>query len=327
MTENKRAVVARLEDEGRDLVARFLADHGFEVTATATGAEAIARIEAGGVDLVVADAVLPKLSGFELCRKARAIGASPAFVLVLEETDTYGRGRARAEGVDRILTEPLVADDLEEILRVRPGDGESIEGVMAAPSGKPDRFLKDVLRGAGKSDPIMARVSDPLTGLHNKGFITMKLEEEFKKAQRYGNPFALLLVEIDNLEDVRRTHGKSAAQEMLLEVAGVFLCESRDVDAAGRVDDGRFVLLLPNTDLKGARVMADRVFQQVCSRAVVRNGESVPIRVSVGLVALPGDDARDVDDFLERALRAMRTARQLGGNRICAYCDPAPSES
>lgn len=325
MSENKRAVVARLDEEGREAVRGWLEQHGYTVRATGSGATAVGLLRDEMPDLIVADGVLPKMSGFELCREARELsGASRVpFVLILEENDHYGRGRARAEGADMVLTEPIVADDLEDLLRVEAGDGEAIEGVLTSGPGTRDRFLKEILRGGNKSDPITTRISDPLTGLHNKAFISLKLEEEFKKAKRYGNPLAMLLVEVENYDEVLRNQGKPTANELLLEVAGIFLCESRDVDAAGRVADARFLLLLPSTDLAGARVMADRVFQEVCGRVVYHEGREIGIRASVGIVALPSDDVSSVDEFGERALRAMRTAANMGGNRICAWGDAA----
>lgn len=318
-----RALVVRFEEEGRRRVQEFLEGHGYAVSAFGTGADGLKSLQGDRPDLIVADAVLPKLSGFELCRELRESSGKDRvpFVLILEENDAYGRGRARAEGVDLVLSEPVLEDDLMDLLNVKAGDGEAIEGVLSDGSGTRDRFLKEILRGGNKSDPITTRISDPLTGLHNKAFISLKLEEEFKKAKRYGNPLAMLLVEVENFEDVRHTHGKQASNEVLLEVAGIILCESRDVDAGGRVEEARFLLLLPSTDLPGAKIMADRVFQEVCSRTIYNEGNEIPIRASVGIVALPSDDIATVDDFAERALRAMRTATNMGGNRICAWGD------
>lgn len=322
MAKSKRAIVARMDDDGRQLVTRFLERHGFQVTATNNGSEALSHLREGGADLLFADGVLPKLSGFDLCREAKRSDKSTAVVLVAEENDSYGRGRARAEGVDLLLTEPVLEDDLEEVLNVNPSDGSSVDKVLASTAGR-DRFLKELLRVPGKSDPIVSRISDPLTGLNHRGYMALKLEEEFKKSKRYSNPLALIFVDIDNHDDVMQRYGRPVAQEMLLEVAGVFLCESRDVDAAGRVEEARFMLLLPNTDLAGARIMANRVFENVCGRRVKAPSAEVPIRVSVGIAALPSEEVDTVDAFAEHALRAMKTAANLGGNRICAFGDVA----
>ncbi len=190
--------------------------------------------------------------------------------------------------------------------------------------GARDRFIKELLRGQpSKNDPFVSRISDPLTGLNHKDYISLKLEEEFKKARRYGNPMSILLVDVEDYEEMARTHGKPVAHEVLLEVAGIFLCESRDVDSAGRVGEARFLLLLPNTDLAGARIMADRVFQQVCARRVRSGAQELPIRVSVGIAALPSDDVATVAEFVERALKGLRAARGMGGNRICSWSDSA----
>lgn len=326
MAESKRAVVARLEGEARGAVRRFLEARGYLVAEAQDGLDALNLVRQGGADLIVADGILPKLSGFELCREARTLVAPRPvpIVLVLETGDNYGRGRARAEGADLILCEPLLEDDLEEIAQARVAPQDQAQSVLTGRSATRDRFLKELLRtGPAASDPIVSKISDPLTGLHHKAYMTLKLEEEFKKARRYDHPLAILLVDVENYAEVSRSCGKPVAQEILLEVAGIFLCESRDVDSAGRVDDARFLLLLPHTTLEGARSMADRVFQQVCSRTVSFGQEEISIRASVGIAALPSEDVATVEDFVERALRAMRTASNLGGNRICAWGDGA----
>lgn len=323
MAKTKRALVARMDEDGRALVARYLERNGYVVTTVGTGAQALAELKDSTPDLLIADGVLPKVSGFDLLKEARkGEGRNCAVVLVLEEGDTYGRGRSRAEGVDMMLTEPVLEDDLSEVLNVKAGDGSTIGDVLTSAPSR-DRFLKELLRVPAKTDPIVSKISDPLTGLHHKGYMSIKLDEEFKKSRRYSNPLALLFVDIDNYQDVETRYGKPVAQELLLEIAGVFLCESRDVDAAGRVDDARFMLLLPSTDLAGARIMANRVFEQACNRRVRAGNVEVPIKCSVGIAALPSDDVDSVDDFAERALRAMKTASNLGGNRICAFGDVA----
>ena len=323
MAKAKRAVVARMDEPARSAVTRFLERRGYHVSSTGSGADALKLVRDDPPDLLVADGVLPKLSGFELCKEVKKGDPKrTAVVLVIEDGDGYGRGRARSDGVDLILTEPVLDDDLEDVLRVRPGDGSQVEEVLGGNAGR-DRFLKELLKVPGKNDPIVSKITDPLTGLHHKGYMAIKLDEEFKKARRYNYPLSLIFVDIDNYDDVVRSAGKPIAQEMLLEVAGVFLCESRDVDAAGRVDDARFMLLLPNTDLKGARIMAARVFDQACGRKVRTSSGEVAIRASVGITALPSEDVANVDEFAERGLRAMKTASNLGGNRICAFGDVA----
>ena len=324
MAEKKRAVVARLEERGLKIVSSFLEEQGYEVRTASDGAAALDLVRQQLPDVLVLDGVLSKLSGFEVCRQARAFAEPKTLpvVMILEESDSYGRGRARSEGLDLILSQPLTPEDLEEIPMVSVDAVKELDSVLSGSAGTRDRFLKELLKtSSSRNDPITAKISDPLTGLHHRAYMSMKLEEEFKKGQRYGYPLAILLVDVENFSDTVRTAGKPAAHEMLLEVAGIFLCESRDVDCAGRMDDARFMLLLPNTDLAGARLMADRVFQQVCSRSVFAGDVEIPIRASVGIAALPSDDFDSVDEFVERALRAMRTASNLGGNRICAWGD------
>lgn len=324
MSEPKTALVARIDPEGSVAIQKFLEDRGYQVFLAGDGRSALEAARRHVPSVLVADGVLPKLSGFQLCQEVKALAEPkrPLCALVLEAEDNYGRGRARADGIDLILHEPVVEDDLAELMTARDNPRDRVSDVLTGRSGVRDKFLKELLRGTpSRNDPIVTKISDPLTGLHHKEYMTLKLEEEFKKAQRYGYPLAVIMVEVENYADIVEAHGKAVGQEALLEVSGIFLCESRDVDSSGRVDEARFLLLLPYTDLAGGKNMADRVFQQVCTRLVRSQGEDVSIRASVGIAALPSSDVTSVDDFVERSLRAMRTASNLGGNRICAWGD------
>ncbi len=325
MPDSKNAIVARLDPEHRTRTRQLLEKRGFAVREAEDGVKALKLAREASPDLVFADGILTKMSGFELCREVKSLDGTHdvTVVLVLEENDSYGRGRARAEGADLVVTEPVIEDDLDELLS-GASSGPETDAVIGGSSGARDRFIKELLRGQpSKNDPFVSRISDPLTGLNHKDYISLKLEEEFKKARRYGNPLSILLVDVEDYEEIARTHGKPVAHEILLEVAGIFLCESRDIDSAGRVGEARFLLLLPSTDLAGARVMADRVFQQVCGRKVRAGSNDLAIRVSVGIAALPSDDVSTVADFVERALKGLRAARGMGGNRICSWTDGA----
>ena len=84
-------------------------------------------------------------------------------------------------------------------------------------------------------------------------------KEEYKKSKRYGTPLSCILVDIDNFDKILEKHGKNGTNEILVEVASMLLCESRDIDIVGRIEDSKFLILLPNTGLEGSRVMADRL--------------------------------------------------------------------
>ena len=123
MGANKRALVSRLDSAGTATIAEYLRGKGYEVDTADNGRDALEKARDHLPDLVVADGVLPKMSGFELCREVKTLADAHTIpvVLILENGDNYGRGRARVEGADMVVSDPLLSDDLDEILRLAEG--------------------------------------------------------------------------------------------------------------------------------------------------------------------------------------------------------------
>jgi diguanylate cyclase (GGDEF)-like protein len=192
--------------------------------------------------------------------------------------------------------------------------------LAASKGGKDDRLFNAVLRDGGPvmPDGLVARITDPLTGLCNKSYMNLKMEEEFKKSKRYGTPLSLIIMDIDNFRELYQEQGKSAVKEVLVEIGSVLLCESRDIDIVGRIGESRFLILLPSTDLDGSRVMADRVFNNILERPfeISESAVGVKVNISMGISSCPRISIKNVEDLLNMAIRGLNDAKDQGGNRI-----------
>ena len=210
---------------------------------------------------------------------------------------------------------------MQQIVEYPFEDMDRTGKILSGNRRKQDKFLNVLFRDGApvRPDGLVARITDPLTGLCNKSYMNLKLEEEFKKSRRYGTPLSLIIVDIDNFREIYQRHGKGAGNEVLVNIGSVLLCESRDIDIVGRIEDSRFLLLLPSTDLDGAKTMADRVFNNVIERPfeIDDAGVEVKVRVSVGIASCPRVSIKTMDDFVNTAIRGLNTAKEHGGNQIC----------
>lgn len=311
-------------DEGKlTEIRKILTDMGLEVFSTTKGQDVLKLAKSNKPGLVLVDALMPELNGFEICRQIKDnVGKRyVSVVLMTDRADAYSRGRARYVEADEIVEHPVTADQISKILETPYEEMDSTGKIILGKKEKHDKFMSSLLKGRAsiKPDGLMAKISDPLTGLCNRAYIHLKLEEEFKKSKRYGTPLSCILVDIDNFENIVNKHGKNGANEVLVEVASMLLCESRDIDIVGRVEDSKFLILLPSTDLEGARVMADRVFNNVLERPIesTETGAKVSLKISVGISHYPNPKIRTVEDMLDAAVKGLNTAKGHGGNRIC----------
>ncbi|HEX6304161.1 MAG TPA: diguanylate cyclase [Anaerolineales bacterium] len=157
--------------------------------------------------------------------------------------------------------------------------------------------------------------TDALTGAYNRRYFLSQAELEFSRAERYGKPLSIILLDLDHFKDVNDTYGHHTGDDVLQSVAERFRDNIRPADIMGRYGGEEFTILLPETDLAGARQLADRLRTQIADVPVDDKGESIRVTVSLG-VASKGDDTPDVDALLHKADEAMYEAKRAGRNQV-----------
>ncbi|MBX9958724.1 MAG: GGDEF domain-containing protein [Burkholderiaceae bacterium] len=160
-------------------------------------------------------------------------------------------------------------------------------------------------------------LQDDLTGLHNRRFIFEVLGQQLALAERHGWPLALLIVDVDHFKRINDTHGHLIGDQVLRELAACIRSRLRAQDIAGRWGGEEFIVLLPDTDAKGATVLAEDLrlaVQQL--RCLDPQGQPLPLTVSIGLHAETQPKSGQRDELLAAADRAMYQAKQNGRNRI-----------
>tara|TARA_R110002072_G_scaffold131578_10_gene271160 strand:- start:9404 stop:10363 length:960 start_codon:yes stop_codon:yes gene_type:complete len=168
----------------------------------------------------------------------------------------------------------------------------------------PEALLTDLV--TGESDRgLIAAVCDSATGLFNYAFLNYKLDEEFKRARRFEQPLSCVMLGFEG----------QASDEILRELAGIFLAASRDTDVLGRFDESSFLFLLPNTGPDGARAMAERVGATAEERGL-KDLVGDSLALSVGISSCPHPEIRRREDLYQRARQAFFSARAEGGGVV-----------
>ena len=157
---------------------------------------------------------------------------------------------------------------------------------------------------------------DELTGLYNRRALFSRLSEEHSRAERYGQGFTLLLIDIDDFKNVNDEYGHQVG-DGILRGLGAFLRQNlRDSDFPSRFGGEEFIGLLPATDIDHA-VQAGNKIRQLLSQSTLnskRMDVSLQISVSIGVAAFASGD--DIDNLIKRADDALYLAKRQGKNRI-----------
>jgi two-component system cell cycle response regulator len=171
-----------------------------------------------------------------------------------------------------------------------------------------------------------AGMTDGLTGVHNRRYFDHRSLIEFSQAVRHRYPLACLFLDIDNFKAINDRHGHPVGDEVLRQVGGLIQRSLRTGDLAARYGGEEFVILLPRTDLAGAREVAERIRLMVQNAPFVTpDGGTLAATLSAGLAMLP-PGAASFTELLSAADRALYEAKHSGRNRTIADTagEPAP---
>lgn len=157
---------------------------------------------------------------------------------------------------------------------------------------------------------------DPLTQADNRRSFMEKLQTEVSRVQRYGEPAALLMLDIDFFKRVNDTYGHLVGDAVLKHLVAVLHECLRGVDSLGRIGGEEFAVLLPGTSAEAAVQLAERLRQAVESSPAQEAGQTVFFTISLGVAPITADVA-DLKTALNAADKAMYHAKRTGRNRVC----------
>ena len=158
---------------------------------------------------------------------------------------------------------------------------------------------------------------DGLTGLANRRLSTAALEKELARAERFGEPLALVLTDIDDFKLINDRWGHPTGDEVLKLFAKTLRESVREIDLAGRWGGEEFALLLPGTDLEGGRELAERVRRKLARKKFLApDGERIRVTASFGVAAFP--DVKSQDELVAASDGALYEAKHSGKNRVAA---------
>jgi diguanylate cyclase (GGDEF)-like protein len=163
--------------------------------------------------------------------------------------------------------------------------------------------------------------TDALTGLFNRRYLEEALAREFSRADRFSSGFALLVLDIDHFKGFNDTYGHTMGDVVLKRVAETLQAGLRKADVLVRFGGEEFIALLPQVGARGAKDSAERLRTSVERAGLHPAGRGHSVTVSVGYALFP-DDAKDKDELLRVADRALYDAKQSGRNRVCRYRHP-----
>ncbi len=295
-----RLLIAEDDENLRALLARYFTSLGYGVEACVDGAAAVGRLATGQYDAVITDVLMPGANGLDVMRAAKAADRLVEVIFLTGAPDLSIMVQALREGdaFDYILKPfPNV-----EVLRA------TIERALErrALRKENERLVRELER---------SRSTDPMTGALNRRTFFDLGERELARATRHHEALSLIMFDLDQFSELNDQYGASAGDAVLLQFAQICRELLRTEDVLARYWADKLVCLLPVTDIRSAETVAERVCARVAATPLPVGDSTVTVHASAG-VASREDADRSLDTLLRRAERALRHAKDRGGNSV-----------
>lgn len=305
-TTEFRLLLVEDEPTQRKLLQRQLQRAGYLVETANDGEEALAKILSGHFQLLLTDWDMPGMDGRTLCRRVREANL-PTYLYVLlltshSSTDDVVAGLDA--GADDYLRKP--ANEAELIARLN--------------SGRRIVQLEQSLRDANTKIHLLS-ITDPLIGIYNRRYLNEQLAQEVERALRYQRPLSAVMADLDRFKRINDERGHQTGDEVLRGFAELMKSSVRQsIDWVARYGGEEFVIVLPETDLEGAAITAEKI-RAACAAAPMHTSTGdLMVTSSFGVAELrptAGNQTTEVAEaLLRRADTALYTSKNEGRNRV-----------
>lgn len=291
------------------LLNTYLSAEGYNVISAKDGSEAMDKVKEHHPDLVLLDVMMPKMSGYEVCKAVKSDEATKYIpvILVTALNELEDKIKGMDSGADDFLSKPFNKLELlvrvRSLLRIKYLHDELQEKVVEL------QKTKDELR--------QLAITDGLTGLYNYRYFKDQLQQELNRARRHDLNISLIMIDIDHFKHYNDKNGHPAGDEVLRGIARLLKDNIRNIDIAARYGGEEFSLILIETDKTSAKFVAEKIRKLVEENSFEFEGSQPDgkLTISSGVATFP-EDGEDLDNLVNKADQRLYLAKQAGRNVI-----------
>jgi len=259
--------------------------------------------------MLISDVVMSPLDGYKLTAtvKRQPRYKSLPVILLTSETDPGNKVKGLDLGANDYVTKPFDPSELvarvKNLLRIKELQQEVEE--KNAQLAELNRQLEALA------------ITDELTGLFNRRHFMERLREEFARSKRYQMDLACVMFDIDNFKKINDQWGHQTGDKVLKELGALLKRSHRTHDLAARYGGEEFILILCQTDHRGAMQFGEQLRKNVQDHPFSSvSGQPFPVTISIGVGSFPAPDVTQPDDLVRVADGALYQAKRTGKNRV-----------
>lgn len=281
----------------KESVEEYLKILSYNVKSATNAREALTLLESFDADMVLTDIMMQGMDGLELTKQIKGKFDIDVMVMTGYSAD-YSYEEAVKAGASDFIFKPFRFEELD--LRIKRVLRES------ELKKERTRMLKEMEELA---------ITDALTGLYNSRHFFHQIKQEIKRYDRYSRALSMMILDIDFFKQYNDTWGHLEGDKVLMNIGRIISACMRSMDTAYRYGGEEFAILLPETDLKMACVVGNRIRESIAAEIFrPEPGKIQTVTVSIGASELLEEE--DFRAFIKRTDKAMYTSKQTGRNRL-----------
>ena len=278
-----------------DILSDLLED--YDVIDVTNGADALEIVNEESIDLILLDIMMPDMDGYEVCTRLKANDETKniPIVFITAKVDEESIEKAYDLGGADYVTKPFKPKEL--LARV-----------------KKELKIQELIKSLElKQEELKLLAStDPMTDLYNRRYFSKVSKNILGLAKRDKKELSIIMMDIDKFKNINDTYGHQVGDDVIVALANILKEKRRNSDIVCRFGGEEFIILLPNTSINGASILAEKI------RVTIENSlinKSISVTSSFGISSVHLDD--DIETSIVKADKALYNAKESGRNRIC----------
>ena len=294
------------------IMEQIFEDIPCEIHASLSGREALGKMMKHDFAVVLLDVQMPDIDGFETAKLMRSNNKTRnvpiIFVTAINKEQAHVFEGYKSGAVDYLL-KPFNPDILLSKVSVFLGMYKQKRGL--------EQMQEELLKQKKLLEELS--IKDELTGLYNRRHLNAVLDQEIHRSQRYGTDLSCLMLDLDHFKKVNDSYGHGFGDTVLREFSCRVMATIRSSDYAFRFGGEEFLVLLPQTDIEGAKQTAKNIQLALAADEIKDSSHSIIITISIGGSSLHLHQPSTPEAFISCADKALYAAKEGGRNKIVVY--------
>jgi diguanylate cyclase (GGDEF)-like protein len=321
--EINKAFILIVDDitENLRLLSTMLDKQGYEVLTVTNGEMALKTVFNKVPDLILLDIMMPEMDGYQVCQalKSNEVTNDIPVIFLSALNDIFDKVKAFEYGAVDYITKPF--EEEEVFMRIRNQLILKKQKILLQKEIEKRQKIERLLIHANKNLEKIANL-DALTGIANRRFFNEILSQEWQRCNRENTFLALILCDLDYFKNYNDYYGHQKGDECLKSFAQIInSCVKRAADLVARYGGEEFAVILPNTNLEGAKEVGELIRNHLNTARLLHEKSAISdyLTVSLGVVSMIPDSDFTPENLIKFADEALYQAKNNGRNCMAVF--------